>query len=215
MLVLRQEDANAAAKARQLGLQVSVAGGWELPRDRVLFAAPDVTVPWDLVLHGMHFLDKWDVAAPLWRAGVLAQDVGTASERRRTERIVRDLRVPLYAHELLFVRNSEMGRAFLNAWQAEMAEGPDERLAFIRALYLVKPIFCALPRSWLAEVQERAARDAQSGRRVAQETPALVKVEVGRNRFVRCRPGEEEQVRQRYVRQQMRRSERRKQEEAK
>lgn len=210
--MLRTPDANALSMARTAGLQGAVQGGWDLPGDKVLFVAPDATIPWDLIPHGMHFLERWDVAAPLWRYGVLAKDVGTPSQRRRTEQVVRDLRVLLYAHELLFVRDGEMGRAFLNAWQAEMADGGEERLAFIRALYLVKPVFCALPRSWLAEVQERSAQDARTVQSIALEPGALVRVEVGRNRFVRCRPGEEEQVRQRYAIQQMRRSERRKQE---
>jgi hypothetical protein len=170
-----------------------------------LFVAPETIIPWDLIPAGMHFCERWDVAAPLWRYGVLAKDQGGPHDRERTEAVIRDLRVLLYAHELLFVRNSPDGLRFLETWRAECGDGngeqSDERLAFLRALYLVKPLFCALPRSWLADVQKRAdqdARTAKSRARIHQQT--MVRVQIGPNMFVSCPEGQEEKTRERFAR---------------
>jgi len=204
-LVLRASDGTATLRAKKADLPCLVTDSWDLPYSRTLFTAPGTIIPWDLLPAGMHFLARWDVAAPLWRYGVLAQDVGTITERERTEAVIRDLRVLLYAHELLFVRNSPDGARFLETWRADCAstngDAPEERLAFLRALYLVKPLFCALPRSWLADVQKRAdqdARTAKSRARIHQQT--MVRVQIGPNMFVSCPEGQEEKTRERFAR---------------
>jgi len=158
-----------------------------------------------LIPAGMHFLERWDVAAPLWRYGVLAKDQGTPSDQKRTEAVIRDLRVLLYAHELLFVRDSPDGRRFLETWRAECGDGngtgSDERLAFLRALYLVKPLFCALPRSWLADLQKRAEQDARTARsRAMSHQQVMVRVQIGPNVFVSCPEGQEEKTKERFAR---------------
>ena len=174
VLVLRQADDKVAAQAKRHGLKtVVLAAGYEVEFDRALIVEPGVCIPWPLVDYGLHFVERWDAAAPLWRYGVLAQDVGTPSDRRRTQAVTRDLRVLLYGQELLFVRNSPGGLALLEALQWELTQGEEPRLAFLRALYTSKPIFCTLPASWLAQeaaavTSARAAAIAQA--RAAQET---------------------------------------------
>jgi hypothetical protein len=153
----------------------------------------------------MHFLERWDVAAPLWRYGVLARDQGTLSDQKRTEAVIRDLRVLLYAHELLFVRDSPDGLRFLETWRAECGDGNgtggDERLAFLRALYLVKPLFCALPRSWLADLQKRVDQDARTTRvRARIHQQVMVRVQIGPNMFVSCPEGQEQKTVERFGR---------------
>ena len=209
VLVLRKPDKTAQVRGKRMGLHVVISEGYDVEFDRAIFTEPGATIPWDLLGYGLHFLERWDAAAPLWRYHAVAADVGTPSERKRTEAVVGDLRVLLYAQELLFVRNSLAGKALLTSWQQEMADGADKRLAFLRALYLVKPIFCALPRSWAGEVSKAAQRHrartvqrvASSSRRARpQRQPsgqALVRVEIKPGVYVRCHPGQEEAVRKR------------------
>jgi len=192
-LVLRQENETIAKQAKQHGLAVTV-GEPSIAYERTLIVGAGVNVPWSLLDAAWGWLDKWDCAAPLWRYGVLAQDVGGLSERERTEAITRDLRIPLYATELLFVRRSETTEQLLAVWQAER-DGGDERLAFLRALYEVKPLFLALPRSWLAK---RAAPVAQPRRNTGSNV-RLVHVQIAPGRSVCCRPDEVEIYRQRYA----------------
>jgi hypothetical protein len=131
--------------------------------------------------------------------------VGTPAERERTKAVIRDLRVLLYAHELLFVRDSPDGRRFIETWRAECGDGngsgSDERLAFLRALYLVKPVFCALPRSWLADLQKRAEQDARTARsRAMSHQQVMVRVQIGPSVFVSCPEGQEDKTKERFAR---------------
>lgn len=185
---LSKNDVRAGKKRH---IQVIAQEGWELPAETTLFVAQGVNIPWRLLDAGFHFLERWEAAAPLWRYGKIAADLGGPKEQKRTLALVKDLRVPVYGHELLFVRDCDGGRQLLEAWRGE-CDGGDERLAFLRALCRVKPIFLALPRSWLYETgtSQRAER--------RRHKSALVKVEIAPGRYVRCRPGDEEMMKKRY-----------------
>lgn len=149
-IVLRTADDGLRRRAAAHGLQVYVDGDdWRLRWTRTLFVGAGVAVPWDLVRIGFELLAKWDVAVPFTRETVLADEIGTADERARTQRLLHDLRIPVYTTDLIFVRASAAGRALVENWRREAADGGDERLAFLRALAAVKPIICALPRSWV------------------------------------------------------------------
>jgi predicted O-methyltransferase YrrM len=160
-IVLRQDSADARAGARAGGTGIAVADDWTLPWPRTLFVAPEVSIPWDLLAQGFDLLSRWDVAAPL--SGALAQDLGTLEERDETKKTLLDLRVPAYHPGLVFVRDSEAGRSLLQTWREEC--GRDEALAFLRALVEVKPLFCALPRVWLADPGQRLALNKTASKR--------------------------------------------------
>jgi len=210
-MLLRMANMAAERKARGMGLAVETTAEWRIPWAQTVIVSAGATIPWELLDAGLHFVERWDAAAPLWRYGVLAADVGTQAERERTEAVCLDLRVPLFAAELLFVRDSEAGRALLRTWREECAPGWDERLAFLRALHVAKPMFCALPRTWLAEMAVKPEARARIREVPAMAPPPLVRVKIGPGRFVRCRPGEEEETRRRFDDRLMRREERRKQ----
>ena len=206
-MVLRTGDPQAAGKARGMGLAVEMTVEWGIPWPQTVIVSAGATIPWDLLDAGLHFVERWDAAAPMWRYGVLAADVGTAAERERTEAACLDLRVPLFEPALLFVRGSEAGRELLRVWREECAPGYDERLAFLRALHLVKPRFCALPRSWLPGLEAQAQRAAPRAARSAGA--GLVRVEIAPGRFVRCHAGDEDKTRAIWAKRLMTRQERR------
>jgi len=216
-IVLREQDNRIRKAAKRLQLSTEVREDGSTPFDRTLFIRPGLNkVPWELLNVGFEFLDKWEAAAPIWRYDTLAVDVAKGEDRKRTEALMRDLRVPLYAHELLFVRpDTPGGKALLETWQEEEASGGEPRLAFLRALYRVKPLFLALPRSWLGQDRERhishmVARPRAATRRSRGETAdVLVKVRVGPGRYVNCKPDEVDQVQEQWQRQRMTRRERR------
>jgi hypothetical protein len=212
-VVFLQGDKLNRAMARRCGFEV-VDGDWErLPAGNCLIVGSGVRVPWGLVPAGFGFMGPWDVAAPMFSYGKLAQDEGTPAERSRTEAIILDLRQLLYDTNLVFVSGSAAARDFVAIWRKE-SEGANERLAFLRALHLVKPRFCALPRSWIAERDTMAGEvksSAISGRRATgpSSAPELVRVEVAPGRFIRCYPGNEDKVRAEYELKHMSRAERR------
>ena len=205
------KDAGIEAAARRAKLPVVQGVYGPPPFERTLYVAPKTGVPWDMLPAAWHFLERWDAAVPLWRYGVLAEGVGTKEERKRTQAIVRDLRVLLYSHELLFVRASEDGKALMAAFGKELAGGGETRLAFLRAFYRVKPRMCVLPRSWLAEVEQRSKQDARAvstRRRSANAGKPLVRVEISPGRFVQCHRGDEAQVREDFAKRMTRRGKR-------
>jgi hypothetical protein len=139
---------------------------------------------------------------PLWRYGVNAADVGSKAERARTAAVVRDLRVLLHSVELLFVRDKGYGPDLVAAYREELVGSDEPRLAFLRAMYRVKPRVCVLPVTWLAAVAERSRRDASARLEMRpRKTGPMVTVEVAPGRFVKCHKGDEELVRQQFAEQ--------------
>ncbi len=197
--------------ARGAGWQVIMSDSDEIPWPQTLFISPPVNVPWDLLDTGFDFLNSWECAAPVWRYDTLVSDIAKGEDVKRTRALLHDLRVPLYAHELLFVRDCENSRTLLSTWRSETAAVPggDAHIAFLRALYIVKPYFLALPRSWLSDIKERQRRDGRSPSVRAAGAEALVRVEVAPGRFVRCRQGDEEKVKAEFANRGMNRRQRR------
>jgi len=201
-IVLQAADSAIEARAKAVKLPVIVDPEMPLAFEKTLCVGPGTGVPWDLLPAAWHFLKRWDAAVPLWRYGVNACDVGTPSERERTQQVARDLRVLLYAQELLFLRKNEAGEALRAAFLEERATGGEERLAFLRAYYRVKPRLCVLPRTWMAKIQSRpksTARAEKRGHRGSGKS-RLVQVEIGPGQFVRCAPENAEQVRAQFAR---------------
>jgi len=149
-LLLRGEDEAIRREARARHVPFAASDELIGAFERTAIVQAGAPVPWELLAFGFRFLERWDAAAPLWRQDVLARDVGNAGERERTQALAVDLRVPLYACELVFVRRSPGGEALLHAWGEEAAGGGEPRLAFLRALCRAKPLFLALPRTWWA-----------------------------------------------------------------
>lgn len=104
----------------------------------------------DLVPVGFHRLNVgWQVVAPIYSYEKLARDLGDDTDRKTTRDVIRDLRVPMYDTRLVFIRRCGDTEHLVNVWRKEAAMGGDDRLAFLRALYIVKPTICALPPSWI------------------------------------------------------------------
>jgi hypothetical protein len=207
-IVLKQDNPKARSLARKQQLEITVDPGYPLPWDKVLYIGPGVCVPWEMLAYGFHFLERWDAAAPLWRYGVLAQDLGTKEQRAHVQAATLDLRLLTYEPGLLFVRNNAAGQDLVTYWRKACRPGWDERLAFLYALHLVKPRLCALPRSWLADEQQRAQADARTQKSVMISLPQiLVQVEVRPGVSVKCRPGDEEKVKRHYQKLMNRRAE--------
>jgi len=103
-----------------------------------------------LLLPGFDLLNTWEVVVPFVDYDTLAIHIGNEADRKRTAGFIRDLRVPVYEPRLLFIKRSPRTIELINHWQSEMAqvEGGDERLAFMRALYRVKPLVLAVPYMW-------------------------------------------------------------------
>ena len=172
-LWIAQRDAESldvdASRLREVGAGIVVTrmGGFCDPLDQLKShvemreGAPEVPWPrtliWDttcplrieLLPTGFGLLATWDVAIPLWDYEKLACDIGDEEDRAATEKVVKDLRVPLYETRQMFVKKCMVGKRLIDTWRQECLEGADEKLAFLRALYQVKPLIRALPVTWV------------------------------------------------------------------
>ena len=171
-VVLRASNPEVERWALGAGCILQTRRDWEIRAEKTLFVSPGVRMARDLLKQGFRLLDRWDIAVPLWRYGVLAQDIGSTYERKRTKKVILDLRVLLYAHELLFVRSEGNGGRFLQVWREQCEEGGEERLAFLRALHIVKPIICTLPQGWAASFGDGVALTSTPVRRAKSRVPA-------------------------------------------
>jgi len=202
-IILRAPDETIQAQAKSHGYPVVISTAPTILFERALLVEPHTFIPWHLIEAGFGFVEKWDCAAPLWRYEALVQQIGTPAERKQTAQITLDERVLVIASELLFVRNTPEAGALLEAWHQERRQGPDARLAFLRALYRVKPRFCALPCSWNGDPvrppvkRHEAVAPTPKPPRPRPREGELVSVEIAPGRYVRCRPGQEEEVRRR------------------
>ena len=116
-----------------------------LPYPRTLIWNPALKIRHELLGVGFRLLDKWQIAAPLLSYDTLACHVADEANRERTQAVIRDLRVPVYDTRLMFVRRCAETVELIDRW---LSDDRDETMAFLRALYVVKPMICALPTTW-------------------------------------------------------------------
>jgi len=145
--IMARGDGEVPGEIAHLGLTVL---RWEGPPQfpRTLMWDKSLRLRGELLPVGFKLLDRWQVACPLWSYDQLAAHTGGQEDRARTEAVVRDLRVPLYNTKMIFLRRSADTMRLADLWEEEKRRGGDEKLAFLRALYLTKPVLCALPVSW-------------------------------------------------------------------
>ena len=118
--------------------------GIDLPYPQTLLWHPSLRLRGEMVPVGFHLLNTWQIAAPLWDYRELACHIADEGDKERTEALVGDLRVPLYDTRLMFVKRCGDTQELIDCWKEE-GEG---KLAFLRALYQVKPLILALPITW-------------------------------------------------------------------
>jgi predicted flap endonuclease-1-like 5' DNA nuclease len=201
ILLLGRDDV-IESRAKRYKVALEFGETWALPFEKTLITRPGTAIPWLLLPAAWGILDKWDAAVPLWEYTKTAVSIGSAYEREFTQIAIRDLRVLLHSIELLFVRRNEAGVALLETFQTETdQEQCDEpRLAFLRALYQVKPRLCVLPTSWIRgqQIPVTAQPSGAPRRKIKAVEPGkpLVRVDLGDGRFVKCHAGDESTVMQ-------------------
>ncbi len=148
--MLTGESPSMRAALQSMGLEVQDGTERTPPFERTLMWSPEAPLRLDLVPHGLRFLDRWQVCAPVWSYTELARDIGGDAERETTQAVIRDLRVLAFDTRVLFLRKCKDTEDLLALWRAEQeAVGGDLRLSFLRALYIEKPLFWPLPTTWL------------------------------------------------------------------
>ena len=146
-VLVKDGQKTAALKHLEMytGLNIEEAEGIEIVWNRTAIFDTSASVQPAFFSIGFGLLDKWEIAAPLYDYKTLAANIGTDEEREMTKAVIHDLRVPVYDTRLLFVKRTETTIRLVEMWNQEPGE---RRLAFMRALYKVKPFILALPCNW-------------------------------------------------------------------
>jgi len=110
----------------------------------------------ELLPASFELLKTWEMAIPLGDFGTLANGIGTEEDRKLTQEVLGDLRIPVYDTQQMYVRTCSATEHLFAAWKVEKEKllGGDDRLAFIRALYLNPLLILALPPSWVTGIRD-------------------------------------------------------------
>ncbi len=128
------------------GMAVQTSGSPKLSFARTLLWDTTLSFRAELAPVGLNLLRTWEVSAVVTSYDELASMQGSPEDRTRTASVIRDLRSLMYEPRFLFLKRCKAGQDFIREWKGE--DG-DIYLAFLRALYAVKPLFCPLPVTWL------------------------------------------------------------------
>jgi hypothetical protein len=121
----------------------------QLPFTETMIWSTQLDLRLDLIMTGFNLLKKgWQVVVPLYDYTTLAKDIGTPADRDATQAVIRDLRVPVRDTRLMFVRRCDDTRRMMTVWGEALKTGCEERLAYMQAVYTVKPLVCDVPASW-------------------------------------------------------------------
>lgn len=148
-VVIRGGDFKEASKQVPREHLEVVEGDIELPFARTLLWDPSAPLRSELIPIGFHRLESgWQIAVPLLSYEKLASNIGTPKDRARTAKVIPDLRIMVYDTRLVYIKKCDDTQRLIDLWSKEPG---DERLGFLRALFAVKPIICALPQKWVGD----------------------------------------------------------------
>lgn len=103
----------------------------------------------EVISTGFKWLENFQLCVPMFSYETLACDVGNEQDRMLAKNILKELRVPLYNTHLMFVRRCSETKELIKLWQEYNEQISNENLAFLCALYEVKPLHLALPSTWI------------------------------------------------------------------
>ena len=131
-----------------------------ITRERADSIPYDLTVFWDGkkatprghlvgVTLGVLQRTQFDLAVPFWSYNKLANYHKPAAEAAATKRVIHDLRVPTYETRLMFWKRNATTEQLMRQWVKEREGKSNAALAFMRAVYKVKPRLLPLPVTWM------------------------------------------------------------------
>lgn len=93
----------------------------------------------------------WEMAAMLKGNRMLVSQYGNDNDRKQTQEIVGDLRLPVYETSALWVRRTQNTERIIQAWKDAVGAGIDEVHAFLQTVYTNPVLLCTLPHRWLEQ----------------------------------------------------------------
>jgi len=99
---------------------------------------------------GFKLLKNWQLAVPLHSYDDLAvHQTMTKDEKIYLKSAIKELRVPIYNTDLMFIRRCDETQALFNQWEIEKTIIENNSLSFHVAMYKTVPVICSLPVNWV------------------------------------------------------------------
>lgn len=110
---------------------------------------PDKVISPQLMNYGfLRIMESWEMAACLISSKKMARNFGLEEEQRETDKVIGDLRLPVYESRMIWARQGTAAEAVIEDWARQLEEGADEYHAFLRALYTKRAMLCTMPYDW-------------------------------------------------------------------
>ena len=120
----------------------------ELLFSETLIYHPSAQIRPELLHVGFKWLEKFQVIVPLWDYEQLACHIGRESDKGNLKEIIKELRVPVYDTRMIWIRRCDETKDLIDSWQKHKLTIEDDKLAFLAAVYEIKPVLLALPITW-------------------------------------------------------------------
>lgn len=124
-------------------------GDIALPYEYTLIWNPPKHPQRQYIMASFKVLRNWDILVPVRSYEKLVAQIGTVDEKKRLKKIIRDLHVPFFSTTIMYVKRNDRTQKLITEWKKEMPKWSDERLAFLVAVYKVKPFILPLPTMWI------------------------------------------------------------------
>lgn len=92
--------------------------------------------------------ERWEMAANLVSLEATIDQFGTEEDCYQTEKLIGDLRLPVYRPSALWIRKCENSEKVIEEFKVQLEAGAEEHHAFLRALYTKRAMLCTLPQDW-------------------------------------------------------------------
>lgn len=148
------EQARPLAEKHKLAIE---EGGIRLPFKRTLLWDPALELTSSQASLGFSRIAKdgdytgWEMAAMLKGNRMLVSQYGSDDDRKQTQEIVGDLRLPVYETGALWVKRTNNTAQIVQLWKNAISDGADEVHAFLRTVYTNPVLLCTLPYRWLEQ----------------------------------------------------------------
>lgn len=191
-IVIIGADDYLESVGKKMGYEVQVVDELKLSHldKRTLILKAGSQISWDLVPNGFEFIKRWDLAAPMGEYGSLAYDLGDSDDRKLTSGVTGDLRIFPYHTGMIFVGPG--GIETIKLW---LQEPGDRQLAFLRAVFALKPRVCVLPIHWVRKLAFNSSQFVTNSKtKHKKKFQPLVKVEIRPGEFVKVHPEDIDKV---------------------
>ncbi len=116
---------------------------------KVLMLDGALKIDMEFAKHIFRWLDVWEVAAPFYDYNKMLVDIADEHDKAKIIKVVFDLRIPLYRNDIVFIRTNENTKKLLNVYEKQKAEYHNHMVAFMHAIWVVKPYIIYLPKEIL------------------------------------------------------------------